>query len=373
MKDLQRYIDSIHNIQLCQYLKNNKWHEDGALFNGNVIQFLTPNKEDAVLIPIIKEFSDYYRVMEDSLKTIAAVENDTIKSLLIRLLNPVSDVLKWKIATEETSIGVIPFSSVSDNINSIKDLLSSSCLDILSPSIIHKKQTTKKVQEQISNYKFGQTEIGSFIINIICPLNLDGYSPSVFEPHIEDLPLSRRINIRLINNIDIIQTSIRDKSAFLKEQVEAREISVNFLKALLKLYDVNKDTVYDISAKWNSAVINPEDVINHVELIPKCMDKVAETIECFEDKKEKSVENTYYGKIVNINGEPEPDKREDVLITLATINAKGKIQKVKCTLNYMYYYSLIDNAFQDGLTVKITGNPNDTKKYYLQNGTIEIL
>ncbi|MDE5758269.1 MAG: hypothetical protein K2H85_06610, partial [Allobaculum sp.] len=371
MKDLRRNIDSIHNLQLCQYLRNNKWHEDGAFFNGNVIQFLTPNREDAVLIPIIKEFSDYYRVMADSLKTIASVENDTIKGLLIKLLNPVSDILKWRIANDDTSIDTIPFSSVRDNINSIKDLLSSSCLDILSPSIIHKKQSTKKVQEQISTYKFGQTEIGSFILNIICPINLDGYSPSVFDTNIEDLPLSRRINIRLINNINIIQTSIKNKSALLKERVDAREISVNFLKALLNLYDINKDTSYEISAKWNTAVINPEDVINHVELVPKCMDKVAETIECFEDKKDQTVENAYYGKIVNINGEPELDKREDVLITVATINDKGKIQKVKCSLNYTEYYSVIDEAFQDSLTVKVTGNPDVSKKNHLQNGTIE--
>ncbi len=374
MKNLRTYIDLLNKPHLCQYLRKNDWHPGHDLYEGTVKQFLTPNREDAVLIPLIKDFSDYYNVMENSLNTIAKFENINITNLITQLLNPISDILKWKIANEETITGDIPFSSVLKNIASIKDLLSSSCLDILSPSIFHKKQNIKKVEEQISTYMFGQTEVGSFIINLICPLNLEKYEPPLFEPSIEELPLSRKINIRLINNINTIQTSITDRSSLLKEKIDAQEISVNFLKALKNLYDINKNSEYNINANWNAAVIIPSDIINHVELIPRCIDKVEETIESFSTLNDQNDVLEYVGKIVNINGEPDLDRREDVIVTIATISEKNRLMNIKCQLNNAEYYPIVDDAFKNGLSVKITGTLEQRKKNtFLTDGTIELI
>ena len=123
MKNIKEYIDKLQNGLICQYLNMNNWHEVETLFNDKVRQFVTPNDDDAILIPMSKEFRDYYRVMLDSISTIANIENDTIKGLMNKLINPAADILKWRISDDETSLGVIPFSSMSNNIDYIKDLL----------------------------------------------------------------------------------------------------------------------------------------------------------------------------------------------------------------------------------------------------------
>ena len=225
MKNIKEYIDKLQNGLICQYLNLNNWHEVETLFNGKVRQFVTPDEDDAVLIPMSKEFRDYYRVMIDSISTIANIENDTIKGLINKLINPTADILKWRISDDETSLGIIPFSSMSNNIDYIKDLLSSACLDILSPSPFHKKVVTKDVQKQMAMYKFGQTEIGSYILNIVCPLGY--YQYQLFEPQVEDLPLSRRINLNIINNISVIQNSIINQNSIFKDTVaEGKSVQV---------------------------------------------------------------------------------------------------------------------------------------------------
>lgn len=364
MKNLNQYIDKLQNGLICQYLSLNHWQEATELFHGKVRQFITPNDEDAVLIPVTNEFSDYYRVMLDSLTTIARFENDTVKGLITKLINPTADILKWRIADEDTSLGIIPFSAMSSNIDYIKDLLSATCLDILSPSTFHKKVATKDVQEQMAKYKFGQTEVGSYILNLVCPLGY--YQYQLFEPQINDLPLSRQINLNIINNIHTIQNSILDRNSLLKDMVAEGALSVNFLNALLDIYEENRDAEFTISAKWDASVPNPSnDIISCVKLRPRCIDKVAEIAEEYTPTEPQNIEKTYFGKIINIGGEPEIDDRVDVAVTVATIGDGGKSVRVKAILNYNDFYTTIDNAFQNGLDVKVTGILTSTKRSIL--------
>ena len=100
MKNIEKYIDLLHNENVCQYLVLNQWHEIARLFDGRVRQFISPDEEHAILIPLIKEFYDYYKVMNDSLIGIAKFEDTSLRSLLNILLNPTSDILKWRIAND---------------------------------------------------------------------------------------------------------------------------------------------------------------------------------------------------------------------------------------------------------------------------------
>lgn len=360
MKHLDRFIDNLHNEQICIYLTRNNWKEVACLFNGRVKQFLTPDGNDAILLPIDRSFDDFYQVMTYALKTIASVENDSLQGILTKLINPSSDILKWRIADTDTALGIIPLSSMGNNIEYIKDLLSSSCLDILSPSVFHKKVMTKEVNVQMSQYKFGQTEIGSYILNLVCPLGF--YQYQLFEPQIEDLPLGRRINLRIFQNIDLVQKSIAEKSSQLNDFVEEGKISVNFLNALTDLYEENKDANFSITAKWDPYVPILHPTLNDISLIPSCMEKVIEVAEKNTPTLPQDEIKSFYGKIINIGGEPEIQNRETVTITVAAIGEGGKSIKIKAELNYHEYYEVIDSAFRNGLDVKIKGTLNSTQR-----------
>lgn len=98
---------------------------------------------------------------------------------------------------------------------------------------------------------------------------------------------------------------------------------------------------------------------------PRCIDKVAEIAEEYTPTEPQNIEKTYFGKIINIGGEPEIDDRVDVAVTVATIGDGGKSIRVKAILNYNDFYTTIDNAFQNGLDVKVTGILTSTKRSIL--------
>jgi len=370
MKNIEKYIDLLHNDKVCQYLSLRDWREISALFDGKVRQFLAPNEEFAVLIPIVREFSDYYRVMRDSLLAIATYDNKTLNGLFNILINPSSDILKWRIADDNTSLGAISFNTMLENIDNIKNILASTCIDIMSPSQYHKKVLISDVQNQIASYKFGQTEIGSYILNLVSPLGF--YQYQLFDPNVEELPMNRRINMRMLKNINDIQQSVLENSSELDDNVASGNISVNFLNVLTKIYDDNKDSNVSISAAWDinipTIIDNP---ISNLTLCPRCIEKVIQTAEKYTPTQEQNVSKTYYGKITNISGAPEVNSREKLVITLASIGDENQKITVKVELNNSIYSHIVTEAFENGANVKVTGvNTTTTKTIKLLNAEI---
>lgn len=370
MKNIEKYINLLHNDKVCQYLSLKGWHEISTLFEGKVRQFLAPNEEYAILIPMSKDFSDYYRVMHDSLLAIATLDNKTLNALFNVLIYPSSDILKWRIADDNTSLGAISFNTMLDNIDNIKNILATTCIDIMSPSQYHKKVMVTDVQNQIASYKFGQTEIGSYILNLVSPLGF--YQYQLFDPNVDELPINRRINMRMLKNINDIQQSVLENSSHLDENVASGNISVNFLNALTKIYDDNKDSDVSISAAWDvnlpTIIENP---ISRLTLCPRCIEKVAQTAEKYTPTQEQNVPKTYYGKITNISGAPEVDSREKLVITLASIGDENQKVTVKVELDNSRYSHIVTDAFENGANVKVSGlNTTTAKTIKLLNAEI---
>lgn len=372
MKEYDVLISKLSSDKIAQYLKLNHWIEDVPIYEGRVRQFVDPNDNEAVLLPMDNSFSDYSNSIIRVVEAIAKYEKLTPKGMFSKLINPSCDILKWRVADQSTINGSISFISMEHNIQYIKDMLGSACLDILDPTSFHSKLYVKDVQDQISKYNFGQTEIGSYILNVLCPLGY--YQYQMFNPTEEELPLSRRINLKVLGNINRIQRSVEQHSSEMRDNVAESKLSVNFLTALSELYEENKDSELTIKADWHCAVPNPSDnPVSMVQLNPRCMDKVMEVVEEFTPKEEQNIEKTYFGKIINIGAEAEVNSRNMVDIKIATIGEGMRTITVNASLNYSEYFAIVDNAFQTGADVKITGIKTSTaRSIKLNNARIEL-
>lgn len=353
MSDIKELIDKLHNERLCSFLTLRHWIELPSLFDGQVRQYATPDGNDAIMIPIRNTFSDFYRVMYESLNTIASFEKTTLKGLFNILINPSSDIIKWRIADDNTSLGAISFNAMFDNIDNIRNLLASTYIDIINPSQFHKKVMINEVQDQIATYKFGQTEVGSYILNLVSPLGF--YQYQLFDPSIDDLPINRQININMLKNINNIQQSVENKDSRLDDEVASGYISVNFLNSLSKLYEVNRDSDVSISAAWNIDIPTIEESVSQLTLNPYCIEKVIQTAEKYTPTQEQNVLKTYYGKITNINGAPEIDSRTKLIITVATIGDESQRMFVKVELDNAAYSHIVTEAFENGANIKVSG------------------
>ena len=374
MKDLKRAIDLITVEKLEKVFSFLKWRELDVLMNGRVRQFVSPDDEYVALIPLVKEFSDYYRVMGETLQSIASFENRSIEALVNRILNPSYDIQKWRIANNYTSDGKIPFFSITDTIEKIKDVLATAYLDTLNPTRFHKKVYTTDVNKNISEYSFGQTEIGSYILNILCPLG--NYQYTIFNPTEQDIPLNRKINMRLLSSIDNIQKDLKNSNNNkVDEDVDQGLYSINFLDSLVDIYDETKDTEMNIIVDWCKDIgfVN-EPPISSIKLEPIFMEKVNFIADKYRPKKEENIKKTYYGKIESITANPKVEDREYVQIKIVTIGYDNKKLNIQSRLNYSTFYSIVKIAFDNGSNIKLSGiQKNIGKQKWIDNGILELL
>ena len=373
MNEFRSIIDRIDSEKLCRYLINMRWQQLSDLSDGKIKQFQSMNEEEVVLVPMSKNFTDYYREVRETLSIIAQVEGKTIEELTNKLLNPSQDILKWRIADEITNRGVIPFNSMTENIEHIKDLLASTILDITTPSKNHSKLYTKEVNTQLSDYQFGQTEIGSYILNILCPLGY--YQYTLFNPEREEMPLGRKVNLQILEGISKVQKSITDQSTELQDILDEGRISVNFLTALTKLYEENNNADVSIKADWNPNVPLPINMnISQVELNTKCYEPLMYVIEKNSPQQEEKVEKSYCGKISSISGDANIENREIITIIVAIIDDDLRKTNVKVELESPRYLSLVTDAFESGANVMVTGVISKTaKSTRLTNASIKCI
>lgn len=361
MNDFKSIIERLDAENLCLYLFNKKWQRLPDLFEGKVRQFQSEDEEEVVLVPMTKTFTDYYREVRETLGIIASSEGKSFEELTNKLLNPSQDILKWRIADELTNKGAIPFNSMTENIEHIKDLLASAILDVTTPSKVHSRLYTKEVNTQLSNYQFGQTEIGSYILNILCPLGY--YQYKLFNPELEDVPLGRKVNLQILNGITKVQTSISDKSSELQDILDEDKISINFLTALSKIYEENNNSDVSIKADWNIDVPLPSNIcISQVVLNSKCYDPLLYVIEKNSPQQEQNTKKSYCGKISSISGDAEIESRETITVVVAAIDDDMRKTNVKVELNCQKYYSIVSEAFESGANVIVTGIVSKTAK-----------
>lgn len=367
-------VEKLDGSKMVKYLALKNWRDLGTVYAGKVEQMQSPDGKHVVLLPLVSSFEDNDEVMLRALRVIAKFEDTTDINLYNRLTNPSYDFLRWRIAGDSTAGGNIPFNSMGANIDFIKDMLGTACLDILSPAVYHAKVYTKEVNEHLAQYSFGQTEIGSYIMNVLCPLG--HYQYQLFDPMTENLPLARRVNLNILNNIETIQRSVEENSRELNDNVESQSISINFLNSLSEMYEENKDTQITLKADWNRDVplIGDTDPVSNVMLKPSCLDRVMMTIETYTPKEEQNVKATYFGKITNIGTEAEIENRTVFDIKVATIGENLRTVYVVANLSYSEFFLLADKAFQEGANVKITGIRTTTaRSIKLKEASIEVM
>lgn len=355
MKNLNHIIDRISYDKIVALLISLNWSEYKPLMHGKVLQYISPNGRYAVLIPTDNSFDDYYSVMEDTLNKISSLMNVSIEALINRILGYSYDIIKWRVSGNNTNSGTIPFFDMATTIDNIKNMLATSYIDVLNPEQFHKKVFTTEVNDNISKYSFGQSEFGSYIFNIMCPLV--GFQYEMFDDSPENYPINRRINIHILDSINNIQNDISNGNKIkVDEDVSAGKYSVNFLDSLAAIYDNSLDSKVNISMDWCKALsmIN-SNIPSDLELTPRIIEHVYEVADKYRPKTEEDVNKTFYGKIESISADSEIDKREYVGIRLIIIDDNNRKSTIQSKLNYQQFYSIVQNAFDNGLTVRLSG------------------
>lgn len=344
----------VNPFALAKYALETGWTEV-RVRKENIRVF---QKEDGadfheIILPTDRRLSDFSMAMSRCVQELADAEHKSARQVLLYLLNPDSDILKVRLERTDLSAGDILIDDAVALYESTKKLLLSAAQDVFNPAVSHLGRPDTRAAEFVSSCRFGQTEIGSYVISVICPFDTserDGYQEQALfaDAQSQEIPLARTVTARIMNNVSLIRDKI---SASREEELLAGSaaISSNFYDALIGLGIASEQASVEIRADWSPSYRQQSGVSAPVRLthdyyapILSLSHKLKGTVK--EDK-------IIVGRVVQLNSNQEAEKRTEGIAKIAYADEEGKAHKMDIVLNNADYEKAID-AHRDGYYIR---------------------
>lgn len=248
---LMRLIADITPKNLTSYLLKNQWLNDGAI-EGKACVWHRPEKENynfEVIQPTDLELRNFRQIMQEAVDSIAEFEKRSTHEVADDILNFFSDLVKVRVIHHDVEKGTIPLDDGVLLIEKSKDLLIASTLSTFKKKKYFSGSRSTDVQEFVSKLRLGQTDTGSFIINLISPIDTD-HSNQEF---IDKTSLTRSVITNLSKSLKAVHKAIdsyiNDENTHHLDHAVREGVSANLCDALIGLSGSLKSRRIEISIK----------------------------------------------------------------------------------------------------------------------------
>ena len=366
----------LNPLAVTKYLSETNW--ELYPIKRNDIKIFQYKKEDLfeqVTIPLDKKLRDYKNAMYDAVCKIAYVEKKSVEQLMLYLLNPNTDILKIRLDKKEVESGNIMFDDAIQLFDNAKKLIAATALDVINPKKIHYGRINEPVRNFLSQCRFGQTEIGSYVVSVICPFvdfpKTEGYKKlnAFFDEEQYAYSLTREVINRLMTNVATIKQKIDDGNLESLANYNS-PISSNFYEALSGLSMDTEDTTVEFMAEWSPTVQSNRCQYNRISVTNDYYEPIRTIISKMKEYTNKRIETV--DKIKRLEAAPISDSRE--YGTIERTEIVGKIIELKAApiIDSREYGTIViyvgDNARVKSVTVKLDREDYDKAVAAHQHG-----
>lgn len=355
-----RKIFNITASSLEKYLLFKNWKRDYGFKNRNQMVFYLD--EETLVIPASEKYKDFYMVLPDVLENLSELYNKPVIDIVKEINSSYHDLLEFRIKSKLSEDGELPLGYASDCIVGLKELiLYSACAEQHQEPIC--LRTTNNAKEILNNFKFAQTDVGSFIINIDIKVVDEENEQLVLQGCEGESSVEHKIVKR-------IGTAIRQIDEVAQEKVKLDDmlptayqlgITANMCDALMKLKPHNDEVAIETKIRYASAIsqkINDGEIVEIRSNHFYTMDEIA--------KRYRNVENAenciVCGYIKSLDKVAIAPHRYKRMITIIS-NLDGKDRTVKAELCDEDHRMACD-AFRDECEIEIQGLLDRSKKVW---------
>lgn len=366
----------LNPLAVAKYLIDTQWKE--YLVKRNDIKIFQYEKDDIfeqVTVPLEKNLRDYKQIMYETICKIAYIEKKSVEQQMLYLLNPNTDILKIRLDRKEVESGNIMFDDAIQLYDNAKKLLAATALDIINPKRMHWGRIDDSVQQFLTRCRFGQTEIGSYVVSVVCPFaelsETEGYKQlSIFSDEERCAnSLTRKVTNRVMSNIAIIKKKVDEGN--LESLVNYEDgISSNFYEALNGMDLYSENTSVEFIAEWSPIVKSNRSPIEKVMITNDYYEPLQSVIskikECTNERTE------IIGKIKDLKAAPIIDKRKFGTVVVVYISGNGRAKSVKVKLDKEDYDNAV-MAHQYGKTVRLIGELKEAPRAMMENTLFSVI
>ncbi|MCT7361043.1 hypothetical protein [Thalassolituus pacificus] len=235
---LKEIIHSLRPNQMLAYLASQGWREDGAIGEAASVWHRTEdeNYDFEIILPLKYDLKDYVQRSYDLVNVLAKFENRSFRDVVDDLINFHADVIKIRVVHNDVENGSIPLSDGVLLVEKAKELLTSVTKSAFSKRRHFTGGVSQEVMDFVETFRLGQTEVGSYVLNLIIPVDR---TPTDEQGDINEISLTRIVTHTLARSLTAIDESIanyRDTQSDLAfESAVEQGVSANLCDALVGL------------------------------------------------------------------------------------------------------------------------------------------
>ncbi|MDO4804497.1 MAG: hypothetical protein Q4A32_06740 [Lachnospiraceae bacterium] len=347
----------LNPIAFAKYLEDTGWshfrtkRKDVRVFQKEKDKFYQ------VTIPMEDTLSDYNEALYQACKTVAECEDRPLEGLFLYLLNPNADILKIRIEKKNAVSGSILLDDAIGVYENAKRLLGAAAQDVIKPAAFHQGRMDSKITSFLSGCRFGQTEVGSYVVSVICPMTEmregEFHQLELFEDEQEgETNFTRQVTTKVVKSIQKLKDRIDDGQYNLADTSTEDRISANFYEALLGINLEQEGTRIEFIPEWAPGHKMTEELPAKVSLSHRYYQPIHATVTKMKGSIKKN--RKIVGRIKRLEATADVENREAGKVTVVYIDDNNRARTVIAKLEKDDYSRAIE-AHAKGWYVEIVG------------------
>ena len=345
----QRLLEAaaqLRPLQVRNYAESRRWEPVSGI-RGRLWVLRHPEQHlRQVQIPMDAEDPGFAEAMLIMAGRFAELEGRETDEVLSDLQHPDADTLRVRVLTGEARSGQLP---LADDINlreGARRALLAAASSVVSPALHHPRLSRSQAEQLVKSCLAGQTEQGSYVVKIVCPLDAVEEPQTLFET----TPFVRRTTRLLMEaTSELVESIERDQiDEFLERDGRQPKVSWNLCDALLRMRPSEGGKV-QLSINWaaDPSVPPPVGVPARVSLPAEYFPRVEKVANALRPPAAQSQVQQFIGTVESLDGTVGVDGRRagDVILRVFTEEGEAVTARASLTADQ---YAAADQAHMQG-------------------------
>ena len=369
--DFYEIAGKIKNTEMTKYLRDLGWREiQSKRASVKIFQIFEGEEFYQADVPIDREFSDYKLAIYRAVEQIAKWSKKSTEHVLLELLNPLSDIFRIRIKEAQEESGTIRVEDAVKLFENAKKLVTAAAMDLYKPSQYHLGRPDATSQELVNNCRFGQTEIGSYIVSLVIPFTKEVEDGKLVQMNLymEEAEKAnsptRLVANKIMTSIQTVRQAIDDGTLTEKmcppptRTEPPPPISANFLEALSAIGIDKEGSEVDITVRWAPTVKSNRAEVDSVKLTYDDNTPIQAVVQTIKSK--RADEEEFDGKISELSAAPNAENRKDGEVKLVYLDKDNNRKTAKVLLKKEDYHVALE-AHDLGKSVRVIGRLSGQK------------